>query len=54
MQFLDAIIKSFKFKENEYMKQLKIDKYRIDLYIPKYNLAIEIDDNNHNNYNKED
>lgn len=28
-------------------KQYSVDKYRIDLYFPEYNLAIECDENNH-------
>ena len=28
----------------EYIPQYPVDNYRIDLYIPKYNLAIEIDE----------
>lgn len=36
----------------EYILQYPIDKYRIDLYIPKYNIAIEIDEEEHR-YKKE-
>ena len=28
--------------------QFTVDKYRIDLYLPEYNIAIECDENNHN------
>lgn len=31
----------------EYIPQYPVDNYRIDLYIPKYNLAIEIDEEEH-------
>lgn len=31
----------------EYIPQYQVDNYRIDLYIPKYNTAIEIDEEEH-------
>ena len=31
----------------EYIHQYQVDQYRIDLYIPKYNLAIEFDEDAH-------
>ena len=31
----------------EYIPQYPVDNYRIDLYIPKYNIAIEIDEKEH-------
>jgi very-short-patch-repair endonuclease len=37
----------------EYKTQFQIDKYRIDLYIPSLNLAIECDENNHKDRNIE-
>ncbi len=30
-----------------YIRQYSVDKYKIDLYIPKYNIAIEIDEEEH-------
>lgn len=36
----------------DYIPQYLVDNYRIDLYIPKYNLAIEIDEEEHK-YKKE-
>lgn len=31
----------------DYIEQYQVDNYRIDLYIPKYNIAIEIDEKEH-------
>ncbi len=31
----------------KYIPQCPVDNYRIDLYIPKFNLAIEIDEEEH-------
>lgn len=31
----------------EYIPQYQVDNYRIDLYIPQYNIAIEIDEEEH-------
>ena len=43
---LGAIMKAF---QGEKMStQHKVLEYRIDLYFPDYNLAIECDENNHN------
>ena len=33
----------------ECKRQFYIDKYRVDLYLPKYKLVIECDENNHIN-----
>lgn len=39
---------------NEYISQYRCcNKYRIDLYIPELNIAIEYDENNHKNYTYE-
>lgn len=35
-----------------YVEQYRVGKYRIDLYIPQYNLAVEIDEEDHK-YKKE-
>jgi hypothetical protein len=32
--------------------QYKLDKYRLDAFIPRLKIAIEIDENGHSNYNK--
>lgn len=37
----------------KYTEQYKISKYLIDFYIHKYNIAIEVDENNHKYRNKE-
>lgn len=31
----------------DYIEQYKVNNYKIDLYIPKYNIAIEIDEEEH-------
>ena len=36
----------------KYIPQCPVDKYRIDLYIPKFNIALEIDEEEHK-YKKE-
>lgn len=36
------------FKGEEMIEQYAVGKYKIDLYIPKYNLVIECDENRHN------
>jgi len=36
------------FKNEKTNEQYKVDKYRIDLYFPEYNLAIECDESHHN------
>lgn len=38
--------------DEEYKLQYACGKYRIDLYIPRYKIAIEVDENGHNNYDK--
>ena len=37
------------FRNEDYEEQHSIGKYRIDLFFPKYKLAIECDENHHNN-----
>ena len=46
---IDQIIKVF--NKEKYETQKIIGKYRIDLYFPKYNLAIECDEFNHKDRN---
>ena len=36
----------------DYLEQYQVDNYRVDLYIPEFNLAIEIDEKEHK-YKKE-
>lgn len=47
---LENALKNFNIKG---IKQYKILNYRIDYYIPKLNIAIEYDEDNHNNYTYE-
>ena len=51
--YTDAIINFLQLNKDEYIKQLSISadnkKYFIDLYIPKYKIAFEIDEQQHNN-----
>lgn len=37
------------FNNEEMIFQYQVNKYRIDLYFPKYKIAIECDENHHNN-----
>lgn len=50
-KFLNYIIKIF--KHHDIRLQYPILNYKIDLYILDLNLAIECDENGHNNYNQE-
>jgi len=43
----DTINSIVKILDCKYIKQYKIDKYRVDLYVPEYNLVIECDENGH-------
>lgn len=38
----------------EYVREFKIGKYRIDLYLPKYKIAIECDEYGHKGYKDEE
>jgi very-short-patch-repair endonuclease len=49
-KWVDAILTVF--DDLEYELQYNIDKYYIDLCFIKYKIAIECDENNHNNYDK--
>jgi very-short-patch-repair endonuclease len=49
---LDKIYKVF--RDDEISLQHKVGKYFIDLYFPKYHLAIECDENDHRGRNQED
>ncbi|EGT3619240.1 hypothetical protein FJ641_07515 [Clostridium perfringens] len=50
IQFLDKLEESFKPFNIKGIRQYKILTYRIDYYIPKLNIAIEYDENDHKNY----
>lgn len=41
------------FKDMESFPHYRVEKYYIDLYFPKFNIAVECDENNHNNYNRQ-
>ena len=43
----DTIYSIQKSISTESIPQFTVDKYRIDLYLPEYNIAIECDENNH-------
>ena len=48
-------IKDFlKIMQIKYICQYQIDKYRIDMYLPDYNIAIEIDEDWHKYYSSKD
>lgn len=48
---LESIAKSF--PDIVFETQFRVEKYRIDMYCPKYNIAIECDEFGHKNRNKE-
>jgi len=50
---LSDIIKYLNEIEIKYELQYECEKYRIDMYIPEYNIAIEVDENEHANRNTE-
>ena len=43
----DTINSIVKILDCKYIKEYKIEKYRVDLYIPEYDLVIECDENDH-------
>lgn len=48
-------IKDFlKIMQIKYICQYQINKYRIDMYLPDYNIAIEIDEDWHKYYSSKD
>lgn len=49
--YINKIIKVF--KKEKYITQKFVDCYKIDLYFPDYDLAIECDENNHKNRDPE-
>jgi len=51
LQCIGAIVKTLSHLKT--YTQFKIGRYRLDLYIPKYNLAIECDEFNHSNRDPE-
>ena len=48
VDILDTISRAFHNEKS--IREYSIGKYRIDLYFPKYKLAVECDENNHQNY----
>ena len=49
--YLQDIIDTLPFSI-ESIREFKVGKYRIDLYIPQYKIAIECDENEHKGYNQ--
>ncbi|NDC96255.1 DUF559 domain-containing protein, partial [bacterium] len=43
--YIDCIKKAF--RGEHFIEQYKVDNYFIDLYLPKFNIAVEIDENHH-------
>lgn len=50
IKFLDMLEETLLVFGIKGIRQYKVDEYRIDLYISKLNIAIEYDENNHQNY----
>ena len=50
LEFLDMLEETLKPFNIKGERQFNVLKYRIDFYIPSLNIAIEYDENNHNNY----
>ena len=50
IKFLDKLQEALKPFDLEGIKQYKVLNYRIDFYIPKLNIAIEYDENEHKDY----
>ena len=48
VDILDTISRAF--QNEKLIREYGVGKYRIDLYFPKYKLAVECDENNHKNY----
>ena len=48
VDILETISRAFHNEKS--IREYSIGKYRIDLYFPKYKLAVECDENNHRNY----
>lgn len=48
-EFINAIIQAFPGEEHQLQYTPDNTNYRIDLYFPKYNLAVECDENHHKN-----
>ncbi len=46
-KYLNEIEDFLKLMNINYVEQYRVDNYRIDLYIPLYNIAIEIDEEEH-------
>lgn len=50
---LELIIDFLKEEKIEYIHQHKCGQYFIDLYIPKFKVVVEVDEDGHKNYNKQ-
>ncbi len=48
VDILDTISRAF--SDEDSIREYRVGTYRIDLYFPKYKLAVECDENNHKNY----
>ncbi len=46
-KYLNEIEDFLNVMDIDYIEQYQVDNYRIDLFIPKYNIAIEIDEKEH-------
>ena len=53
IEFINKLIRVLNAMKITYIQQYHIGRYKIDMYIPYYNLAIEFDENNHKNYSYE-
>lgn len=49
LYFKEALFETFKSLNIEIIHQFQIDIYRVDFYIPEYNVAIEYDEESHRN-----
>jgi very-short-patch-repair endonuclease len=54
IEIIDELSLFFNEMEIKYETQYFVDNYKIDLYVPLYKLAVEIDENGHNDRNKDD
>ena len=53
-EFINAIMQAFPGEEYKLQYTPQITNYRIDLYFPKYNIAVECDENHHINNQEND
>ena len=50
-EYINYIMKTF--EGEDMVRQYKIENYKVDLYFPKYNLAIECDEHGHSDRDKD-